>query len=970
MKTNIRALLLLIIFAVSCYKESSQPNSQDQYKTIQMNAPNFNDEHLSKTLLTPSSMGTAFAWRENDIVGVYSQSKGLTNFFIDEKSVSEDGLQANFNGAGFSLLPNSKYFAFYPYSANALDKNCIPINYFGQRVTDNGDFSSLGNFDYMYSKGLSDDNNSLSFSFEHIGVVVEIQVKVPETSSYKRLLMELENQDSENYIITGGTIDITEHNPTIKPSPYQADSVFFVNLDNIKIQKNEILKVYIMMPPQNLNGKNIVFRLIDSEQNCFQSIVSGKNMRAGYTYHYELNTLNGGFSGESYGFPNDEHYAELMDYYSHPQKESYFWLTSDGVDLYSTGLFGIRKLNYGSGSNLSLISESTVGLTKYQTGRAMVVNDDVLYLGVRQNTAGLPEKLSPEVSFFFESNLEGVNINATSPLSNNSTINDFIKKLRLKSVNKNDVDEILIYKGKPEGGVYKNVVQLKKSGVCIRNLYREVYSTEGEALQNLPSNYTNPNYGDYIEMDWNSITKRSITIKNVVLNNCGEFDSFESEGSATFDETGTGNPNRGGRCAKFKTTTLGDNKPIVIYSKAGVGGSVSLMIKCDNIPNKDVVVPLMSKGDIMVAALHIKPYGNGILFGFMIDDKIYTSNQVFSIKEWYNVQLKLSTVSADLLIRGMECGGWNRLIHIDDRSFDVSFDDLCLGIVSEANNVELLVDDYYYDTKDLDNVSFVNGALVVIDKKDLSVITRYSLDFKVCGVAISGNKLVVNFLNGFNVYNIDDPIAPKLIFSYRPNSFTEYQGVGTFENNGRFYALTCTYQKGFVIVDITDDNDIKIVSEFDFSSVYVDGESIQGRCYSFDVVVDYPYAYATVASRTEYCNTEKDHRGVLEIDLHDVHNPVLSFAEIPQNRLSRFTNCDQSPTRITKLGDCIFVNNREFGVEVFYVGTDGSLSYGTNVSMPYVSSSNAICTTSDGKLFVGDDDENGNNRNIYYYRWF
>ena len=270
----------------------------------------------------------------------------------------------------------------------------------------------------------------------------------------------------------------------------------------------------------------------------------------------------------------------------------------------------------------------------------------------------------------------------------------------------------------------------------------------------------------------------------------------------------------------------------------------------------------------------------------------------------------------------------------------------------------------------MDNVAYVNGALVVINKTNLSVINRYCLDFKVCGVAKCRNKLVVNFLNGFNIYNINNPITPKLIYTHRPDKFTEYQGVGTFEVNGHLYALSCTYQKGFAIVDLTDDNDIRIVKTFDFSSILVDGESIQGHCYSFDVVVDYPYAYATIASTNEYCNTNKDHRGCVTIDLHDINNPQLSFAEIPQHRLSRFINCDQSPNRITKSGDCVFVNNREYGVEVFYVGADGKLSYGSYITMPDASSSNAICATSDGRLFVGDDELNGSPRNIYFYRWW
>jgi len=932
-----------------------------------MKASHFKEESLSKSLLSPSSTGTSFAWDKNDIVGVYSTSKGLTNFFIDKNSVSSDGCTANFNGAGFSLLPNSQYYAFYPYSAKALDKTCISVNYIGQKMDDNGDFNSLGNYDYMYSSGLSDEENHLSFSFIHIGCVVEVNIKVPETSYYTNIMLELENPSSDNYIIKDGTIDITEPTPIIKPNTYQSDTPLSVKLgtSGILVQKNEILTAYFMMPPQDLEGKKIELRLIDADQNWYKSIINGKNMRAGYTYHYNINTQNEGFSGHGQGFPNDNHYAELIDYYAHQKISPYVWMTSDDRYLYATGLFGIRKLDYGSDASLSLVTESLVGLRQPQTGRAMIVNDDFIYLGVRQNTSGIGEKYSPETSFFFETNIN--NIDTSSPVSNNITLNAFIKKLRLKSIGANEVDEFLIYKAKNENGIYKNVIQLRKGGICVRNLYREVYSTESEALSKLPSKYISPN-GDYIEINWNAIQKSSISMKNIVLNNCGEFDSFEVSGSATFDESGTGNPNRGGHCAKFKTTLSGNNKAVVRYGKIGKGGAVSLMMNCLNVPSDDVVIPLMSSEDSYVASLVLKPQGNGIRFCLKLDDKTYPADQVFRVKEWYNLKIYLTSSSASLSIREKECGSWTNLITVEDNSVEVVFDALCLGIVTTANDVELLVDDFYYDSKDLDNVSYVNGALIVIDKNDLSVVNKYSLDLKVCGVAKCRNRLVVNCLNGFNVYNIDNPIAPKLIYTYRPKLFTEYHGVGTFEANGRLYAISCIYTKGFAIIDLTDENNIKIVNTFDFSNVFVDGESLQGHCYTFNVVVDYPYAYATLASTNDYCNTAKDHRGVVAIDLHDVNNPKLSFAEIPQNRLSRFTNTDQTPTQITKFADCIFVNNREYGVEVFRVGKDGILSYLSKITMPEVSSSNAICTTSNGGLFVADDNVNGSLRNIYFYR--
>ena len=84
---------------------------------------------------------------ENDVVAVYSAAKGMTNFFIDEASISEDKSTADFYGSDFLWSPTSTYYAFYPYgSGQALDKSAIPVNYKYQKQYSNGDFSDLGNF--------------------------------------------------------------------------------------------------------------------------------------------------------------------------------------------------------------------------------------------------------------------------------------------------------------------------------------------------------------------------------------------------------------------------------------------------------------------------------------------------------------------------------------------------------------------------------------------------------------------------------------------------------------------------------------------------------------------------------------------------------------------------------------------------------------------------------------------------------
>jgi hypothetical protein len=321
--------------------------------------------------------------------------------------------------------------------------------------------------------------------------------------------------------------------------------------------------------------------------------------------------------------------------------------------------------------------------------------------------------------------------------------------------------------------------------------------------------------------------------------------------------------------------------------------------------------------------------------------------------------------NTSLWVRDKECGPWEKLISANNSGDNMIYDALCVGIISQSNNVELLVDDYYYNESGLDNVSYVNGSLTVVDKKTLSVLSKIHLDYKVCGLAKVKNRLIVTFLNGFNVYSVDNPVNPKLLYTYRPNTWVEYQGVDCFEKNGRCYALICTYSEGFVIIDLTDENSISLVKSFDFTSISNDTPLTQGLCYSFDVVVDYPFAYATVSTKHNYIGSINDYRGVVFIDLHDLYNPSMEFVEMPKDRLSLIKSGDPTPTRISKNGNRIVVNNCDYGVEVFNIGSGGKGSYVTGIEMPERCSSNALFLTSDGLLFIGDIGTNGS---LYLYK--
>ena len=968
-------LLIIVIccfFVCACSENISvnRVNSDMDGNSVRMIAEHFINSEVPNTrsTLKPESSGCSFMWESEDVVGVYSQSKGLTNFIIDDTSISSDGLSATFNGSGFTLMPNSPYLAFYPYSKADLDKKKIHISYDGQWMSSNGNYNSLGDYDYMVAKGLSDENNHASFTFSHLGCVVEFKIKVPATATWSEIRLELETPSYDNYLIKSGNVDLTKDTPAISPDSYSPDSFLKLRLgeDGIIVMQEDVLTAYMMLPPQNLEGKNICIRLVDNNETWYKTVVLGKNMRAGYTYHYAVNTANEGFDAIGHGLPDDELDLCFVSTFIHPTPSPYEWLLHDNNKLYATGPFGLRKISYDNELSPTLMQESTIEMGKGQKGRSMVMDNDLLYVGVRQSNPGSTEMNKPELSFTFDTNLQQCTPNSQSPISNNATINAVIMKLYLRSVVQSDVDEIHFYKAHWDGSVYKNVIQLRSKGKYLTNLCRETFSSKEKAEAALTSKYESEN-GDRIEIDWSKITQSFTQIKNVTLNTLGEFDHFEARGSASFDETAIGSPNRGGYSGRFWTTSATDNSAKVVFDKNIEGGDLTFMMNLLCLPDKKVDIPLFRKKYINKVGVSLTPNGGGYSFALTLGGNYYTDTRVFNVNEWYNVKVSVSSDKASLYVREKECGSWINLISINI-STDIVYDAVCFGIVSYAGNVELLVDDLYYNKNNIDQLTYVEGALTIVNKNTLSVVNKYNLEYKVCGVSIIQNRLIVTFLKGgFNVYDTTNPEKPQLIYTFRPDYFVEYQGVDCFETNGHLYAICSTYTKGFSIIDLTDSENIRIVSQIGFDKL-VNYSPIQDHCYSFDVIADYPFAYATFSHPGPYINTAEDHRGVLVIGLDNLMNPLLSLTEIPNEWRSSITGGDRAPTRITKCGNRIVVNGHEKGISVFDIGVSGQLTYNNSFFMPNACSSNAIVATEDGRLFVGDDTTSGSLRNIYLFR--
>ena len=979
--SNFLRLLVFVssLVIVSCADEDAFLYKKGASTRVMANAANFDyeaGESATRTILTPTDEGTSFQWRIGDVAAVYSEEKGMTNFFIDDESISEDGSTAEFYGSGFTLTPNCTYYAFYPYSSDAqsLDKQKIPVSYDGQYIKSNGDNSSLGDFDYMYARGATDENGLVSFDFKHLGCVVRFLITVPQTAYYTSLKIE---GNDESPFASSGYVNIAADTPVIEPDKDSGkELVVSLNSANggISVERGKMLQVNAMLMPQNMSGQNIIVTLSDNNGNEQAAMVAGRNMRAGYTYTYHLGAGNSQFTAVGSGLPNDDFSPTVLSIYSHDSKQGYEGMIMDGNVLYTSGVFGLRAVDYSNPQSPYLFN--SIPLTeltdaKTMLPRSIALKDNYLYIPIRQNSSGSTEKYSPERKFTFEGFLGSYNF-ASNSLSDNTMANSFFQSLSLSSINVNQkMATIYLYKAVYQSGYYLNTIRfIGEDGKSVA-LFRETFPTKEEALAALKDEYSLA-AGDYCKVDWSQIPEGGKALKNVTFYKPGEFDAITKTGAITVASSPEPCPSKGENSICFDADNSTGAKEFVLFSNISDhnSGYLSFWCKIGGGNTSDVEIPVIAKnGEPVLSMVCSSKTSSSYTVGIRSENISSMSSTSLEKDCWYQFKIKLTSSASTLFWRTKEGGTWTDAATI---SRFQNYNQLCVGMNTSGADSRMWIDNLYWHPTEIDKVSDVNGCLAIVDKNTLKTTRAYHLDVKAIDVKVHGNRLVMTNFYGFNVYDITDPSIPLLTYSYRTNTFKEFQNCCIYENNGKVYVIICNYNQGYMIADITDINKVNIVYINDFRNVMWNGENLYDKIYSFDVVVDYPYAYFTCSTLRSYLNTDDDRRGVMTVNLTNITSPASSFSFVTQDKITNVTNGDPQPTHIAKVGNRLLVNNGEKGLLIFNT-SGGEAIYESTLSFPEQSFANQIFVSNQGRVFVNDGVSGGTNypgRNIYLIEGF
>lgn len=425
----------------------------------------------------------------------------------------------------------------------------------------------------------------------------------------------------------------------------------------------------------------------------------------------------------------------------------------------------------------------------------------------------------------------------------------------------------------------------------------------------------------------------------------------------TYDLTGERCPNKGQASLKL-TSTEPEGCEETSFSKnlatTLTTGEVSFWLKYEGLSSNNADIPILWHNGQRVATVQIASDGNSYSLSIDVNGNIAQSQGIrLQTEEWYNIKMQITAEDVRLLYRSKEAGDWNLLIKQAHNAY-TGFDAIGFGLATKDKNQVILIDDYYFNETDLDEVSYVNGALVVVDKATMSICNKYNLDVKGTDVKVYGNMLILNCLYGCNVYRLDDKSCPVLTYTYRHPTYKEFQGIDLYHVDGHTYAFLCNYNLGYTILDVTNPDEVSIV-KMDESWITHNGTSMRYGYYNFDVVIDYPYVYLTHLRSLNKQGTETDYRGIQVLDISDLNNVKRTLYTAPFEDLCIKPYGDKCPVRIERLRNSLYIDNADKGLLRFDMKGNGVLEYKGPLTIPGCQSAFNMLNDGNRRFFIAED---------------
>lgn len=299
-KRNFYAIIALCLFPLLETACSSDDHFENQFVKessvgVVASVPDFCDAEgiFTRTTLTPTSTGIAFSWKDGDQIGVYSESNAMLCYSFMEVE-GTDAKTARFNGGGFDLKADQKYYTIYPYAAEKTSCSQVPVVFSGQRQLTNNSTDHLGSFDFMAASAIATGPNEAIFNYSHLGAVARIKIAVPIADRYTSLSLS----SSSPLFVTEGTVDLTSSAVSILSTKTDSKITLLLGEEGYGLEvfnSNLYITAYLSLAPVDLSKFDLTLTVTSASGNEYHAVVGGKKFEA----------------GKAYGFVADHTYVDL-----------------------------------------------------------------------------------------------------------------------------------------------------------------------------------------------------------------------------------------------------------------------------------------------------------------------------------------------------------------------------------------------------------------------------------------------------------------------------------------------------------------------------------------------------------------------------------------------------------------------------------------------------------------------------------
>ena len=361
--------LSLLSFMFSCAEKAvpevqkPEPVEQGEYRSVTMVIPPISlddEEPMTKINLDLNSL--MYLWAEKDSVGIFTDL-GSQIYFSMAEGVGQS--VATFDGGGLALKKGSSYYSYFPFVPDYyIDKEAIPVNFMGQVQDGNGNLTSasLGNHCFMVAKGEADDvTGNLMFSYERLQMPFMFVIPV-EAGTYT----SLDVCAGADLIAVSGTMNAISLDKVIHDAVY--DDHLTIGLKNVTFTEPETIVVTAMLPPFDINAKQLTINLTKSDGTIVTSSVFGKSFALGKAYR---NAPNFSVAPSKVDISRD---AGTFDIRITAAGSSTYAVTTD-VDWLT-----VSNAPTSGSATATVTINATKGSTKERTGH-VIVSESVTYKG-------------------------------------------------------------------------------------------------------------------------------------------------------------------------------------------------------------------------------------------------------------------------------------------------------------------------------------------------------------------------------------------------------------------------------------------------------------------------------------------------------------------------------------------------------------------------------------------------------------